>query len=135
MGSRVKTERMSAAQLRAVALHDENRQWLPHVLGLIADRDGMAFHINPVTITRGGRKVTITPTSIPGVPDLFIWFPLAGWGGIRPVEVKADSGYVKPHQRELFASMEAAGAPVPIWKPRHESKLVVPTLDDWSTPR
>jgi hypothetical protein len=131
----MKTQRMSAADLRAAQLHDENHAWLPHVVKLIADHGGRAFHINPVTITRGGRKVTITATSIPGVPDLFCWFPEAGWGGLHPVELKADSGYVKPHQRELFASMEAAGAPVPIWKPRNESKLVLPTLEDWSTPR
>lgn len=50
-----------------------------------------------------------------GLPDLILWHPTAG--GHLMVEVKKQTGRLRPAQARTIASMRAAGIEVHIWRP------------------
>lgn len=109
----------------------EVRDFMPEVERMVTeDYGGRCMHVHPATV-RNGR--TITPTSVPW-PDLTIWFPDAPWAAERLhlVELKAHGGKLKRGQPELFASLEAAGIPVPIWEPRDLDDKIPDALSLWS---
>lgn len=60
-----------------------------------------------------GRKWT-TALNVTGWPDLTLWKP--GHGFVF-VELKSDTGWVTPEQREVLASLAAAGGEVHVWRP------------------
>ncbi|HKO83924.1 MAG TPA: hypothetical protein VJ140_05035 [Actinomycetota bacterium] len=109
----------------------EVRDFMPEVERMVVeDYGGRCMHVHPATV-RAGR--TITPTSVPW-PDLTIWFPDAPWTSERLhlVELKAHGGKLKRGQPELFASLERAGNPVPIWEPRDLDDKIPDALSLWS---
>lgn len=64
-------------------------------------------------IVRRGRVAT--PTSIPGWPDLVLWNPSRG--GVMFVELKRVGEKPSEAQREVLASLAAAGAVTDVWTP------------------
>jgi len=46
------------------------------------------------------------------------------------VELKAERGYIKPHQRRWQERLDEAGAEYHVWKPRDLEK-VIPALLEW----
>lgn len=114
----------------------EVRDFMPEVERMVEEEfGGRCMHVHPATVRNGK---TITPTSVPW-PDLSIWFPYAFPRSpsilgprLHLVELKAHGKGLKRGQPELFASLEAAGCPVPIWEPRDLDDLIPRTLAEWS---
>lgn len=78
------------------------------VIGLAHAHGWQTMHVRKGTTSR-----PMTTTSIPGWPDLVLWRDR-----IIYRELKADGGKLKPHQRDVLASLTAAGADTGVWMPR-----------------
>jgi hypothetical protein len=108
----------------------EVRDFMPEVVRMAEeDYGGRTMHVHVVTLPNGR---SITPTSVPGWPDLTMWFPGSPMPGLHVAELKAHNGRLKPGQADLFATLEAAGIPVPIWEPRDLDEAIPEALSFWS---
>lgn len=71
-------------------------------------------------VRKGSTSRPMTTTSIPGWPDLVLWRP----GRILYRELKLDATKLKPHQKAVLASLDAAGADTGVWRPRDLPAIV-----------
>lgn len=77
----------------------------------------LGWHHMHVRHTRGRGDQWTTSTSVTGWPDLTLWHETQQ--RLIVVELKADRGTVRPEQRQVLLSLEAAGIPAYILRPRH----------------
>lgn len=80
----------------------------------------MWMHVNRATVRQGRRH--ITPTSLPGWPDLVLWHEARRL--MLFVELKSDTGSVDPAQDRVLSSLGEAGARVYVWRPRDWTRLL-----------
>jgi hypothetical protein len=69
---------------------------------------------NHTRTSRGKGGKWVTATSCVGFPDITAWHPA---GRVMFVELKTETGKVRPEQERVLASLTAAGAEVHVWRP------------------
>lgn len=117
-------------------------EWEACFVDIVVKLGGMTNHA--FTSNIGGRSLTASELPL---PDRLIWFPHAAIKtGVHFVELKTNSGKLSTTRRvkrgnrmvlrhgqdEVFGSMEAAGCPVHVWRPRDLDAVVIPTLQGWA---
>lgn len=65
--------------------------------------------------TRGKGRAWVTGTSLSGWPDLTLWSE--SQQRLVFVELKSESGALRPEQEVVLASLRAAGQEVHVWRP------------------
>lgn len=74
------------------------------------------LHVRRSIGRRGGGRAWQTTTSIKGWPDLLVWHPGAGLGPVA-VELKSETGALRPEQREVLRGLAACGVRGHVWRP------------------
>lgn len=71
------------------------------------------LHVRKALGKRDGRRAWQTTTNLRGWPDLLMWRP----GRMIAAELKSETGRTTPEQRDVLASLEAAGVECHVWRP------------------
>ena len=96
----------------ATALPVTEAEWQQQVIDLAHAYRWQHCHVRR---TRGRNSGWVTGTSVTGWPDLMLWSEFRK--RLIFVELKSETGKVRPEQERVLASLAAAGQEVFVWRP------------------
>lgn len=89
-------------------------EWQQQVVQLAAMMGWEHLHVRR---SIGKQRSWVTATNIVGWPDLLLWSERQP-GRHLAVELKSESGQLRPEQREVLNRLSAAGFHSYVWRPR-----------------